>query len=151
MNQRIENIQKAIDCLLQEAQKEAGEEQGKTELLHTYGVKLGRAIRDDMEEQGIEADLKSFLATYGFVRSCQQKNCIIQNGAEQYSIIHCPAADSCSCPKNPKWGNLLCQLDLAVLKGFDSNLDARIAGSLNMGSADYWFESKIILNSSLPE
>jgi hypothetical protein len=140
MGEGIKNIHNAINNLLEET-----ENRDKIDLLDEYGLKLGKAIRYELEQQGLTPNLGVFLSRYGIVRSCHRQTCIVQSGVNQFKIIHCPGVHYCRCAKDVKLGNLLCRLDLAVIKGFEPGLEEQVTRSMKLGSSDYWFESEITL------
>lgn len=145
VDERIRSIQNSINNLLEETEAEPESNRDKMNLIEEYGVKLGKAIREEMELQDLLPDLKAFLTRYGIVRSCRRKTCIIQSGVNRFRIVHCPGVDYCHCAKDIKLGNLLCRLDLAVIKGFDPEFKEQVTRSMKLGSDGYWFESEIIL------
>lgn len=106
---------------------------------------MGEAIRKGIESQGIEPNLGDFMTKYCIPSFCHYKTCAVQSGNNQSRIIHCPANCYCWMSKEIELGSLLCQLDSAVIKGFNPELEAKIASSMKIGSKDYWFESEISL------
>jgi len=145
MNQRISNIRNTIDGLLQELDTKVEPELKITASLCKCGINLGKAIREYIELQRLELNQGSFMANYGNAPSKRWKTCITQCGIAKYRIIHCPDAEYCPYSKNIQLGNMLCLLDHAILKGFDPDLEAKVASSMKLGSNSYWFESEITL------
>lgn len=144
MNQRID-IQNKIDRLLQEFETKVEPGLGIEASLCKCGIDLGKAIREYIRLQGLEPNLGSFMANYGQAPSYHRKICITQCGIDKYRIIHCPDAEYCPYSKNIQLGNMLCQLDHAILHGFDPDLEVKVASSMKLGSYSYWFESEITL------
>lgn len=145
MNQRISDKRNTIDRLLQELESNVELGMEITASLCKCGIDLGKAIREYVKLQGLELNLESFMANYGHVPSDRWKTCITQCGIDKYRISHCPDADYCPYIKNVQMGNMLCQLDHAILNGFDPDLEAKLASSMKLGSCSFWFESEINL------
>lgn len=149
MNERIDYIQNSIDTLLGEFSllvEPGGPVEKVTTSLDEYGTELGQSIREYLVGQGLVPNLSSLLKSYGCINFCQGKACVTQSGIEQYRITHYTPDDSCLCTKNIQLGNLMCQLDRAVLKGFNPDLMLEIVSSLKIGSESCWFESDITHN-----
>ncbi|HWQ42603.1 MAG TPA: hypothetical protein VN456_11290 [Desulfosporosinus sp.] len=145
MNRRMSDTRDTIDKLLQELELNVELGLEITASLCKCGVDLGKAIREHVKLQGLELNLGSFMANYGQVPSHYWETCITQCGIDKYRISHCPDADYCPYIKNVQLGNMLCQLDHAILNGFDPDLEVKLASSMKLGSYSFWFESEITL------
>lgn len=143
MIQKISNLRNTIDRLLQNLETKVEPGVKITASLCKCGIDLGKAIKESIELQGLEPSLGSFMTNYGHTPSYHGKTCITQCGIDKYRIVHCPVAEYCPDSKNIQLGNMLCQLDHAILHGFDPDLEAKVASSMKFGSSSYWFESEI--------
>jgi len=144
-SESLSNLENSVDLLLLKfiIKIEPGQEIRTS--LQEYGIRLGKAIRECIELQGLEPNLNDFIEKYGASCFCHYKTCVAQSGINQFRIIHCPTDSYCRMSQGIELGNLLCQLDLAVIQGFAPELEAKIDSSMKIGSKNYWFESEISL------
>ncbi|WP_434509604.1 hypothetical protein [Desulfitobacterium sp. AusDCA] len=145
MKESLSKLQNSIEHLLVELITDIDYNHAISSSLQEYGIRMGKAIRKGIESQGIEPNLGDFMERYSTPCFCQYRTCAVQSGSKQFRIVHCPADCCCWMSKRRELGSLLCQLDSAVIKGFNPELEAKIVSSLKIGSKDYWFESEISL------
>lgn len=121
--QKISTLQGFIDRQLRNlfSRGEPGENEIKA-FLHEYGTRLGQLIRQAVDKKDWEPNLESFLTHYGHLHSCHHKTVVTQNEEQAFQIEHCPVIDYCPGVTIMHMGKVFCQLDRAVLKGFNPEL-----------------------------
>jgi len=95
MNQRISNTRNVIDRLLQELETKIEPDLKMTASLCKAGNDFGKAIREDIEQNRLELNLRSFMANYNhnYNSTYHWKTCITECDIDRYRISHCPDAE----------------------------------------------------------
>jgi hypothetical protein len=150
LSQQISSLQRLIDSRLGNHLSGGDPSQNwSKDFLDNYGTRLGQLIRKVVDRKEWEPNLESFLTQYGFLNCYHHTTVVTQNEEQTYQIEHYPMYDFCPDKAIMDMGVVFCQLDCAILKGFNPELAVQMLGHTKIGSCGYWFESKIIKRSSI--
>ncbi|MDA8234442.1 MAG: L-2-amino-thiazoline-4-carboxylic acid hydrolase [Clostridia bacterium] len=114
------------------------------EAVYKFGYNQGKQIRGRVEALGLEADLENFLRYNGIY---EQNAFLVErhkdDGLLSYEVRHWPLEDQAIDAKKVELGLLLCELDRALLQGYNQHLSIEHSSCIRLGSHSCHFVSKV--------